>query len=299
VDVRQMRQVVAIADRRSFVKAAGDLGISQPTLSRSIARLEDELGLTLFDRSLAGVTPTPIGKVLADRARSIIDDAGRLLREVQLINGGELGQVRIGGGLQLAPVFLPRLSLALTQQFPKLSLRLIIEQRAVLLRDLYSGELDLILVAAGRDLVHRDLYRVELMRQQMVAVASPSHPLAGQTKISVRDFLGYPGVATTTADIFLHRDLLDLEENVSDTSSHIVTNEFHITRSLVVQGGLTAIGQQQIFDEDIRSGAMVILDVPSLSKPTRVLAVMMRSSSHSTLLGKVADLATDIGLSLS
>jgi hypothetical protein len=41
------------------------------------------------------------------------------------------------------------------------------------------------------------------------------------------------------------------------------------------------------------------LDVPSLSKPTRVLAVMMRSSSHSTLLGKVADLATDIGLSLS
>src|SRR5476651_112586 len=98
MDVRQLRQVVAISTHGSFVKAAADLGISQPTLSKSISRLEDALGLRLFDRSGSGAALTPVGQFVADHAGRIINDTARLEREIELVNAGQVGEVRLGFG---------------------------------------------------------------------------------------------------------------------------------------------------------------------------------------------------------
>lgn len=298
MDVRQMRQVVAIATHKSFVRAAAHLGISQPTLSRSIARLEDELGLILFDRSLAGVRPTPIGEIVAERSRRIIDDASRLKREAQLLNAGQIGQVRIGFGMQLGPVFVPRIAAAIAERYPDLRQRLIVQQRRMLLTELISGQLDLIIVAAGKDLAEFDLHSVEIMRQRMVAVAAPHHPLAGRKNVDGAEFAKFAGVAITTANIFLHRDLLSLELDAIDHSSHVVTNEFHVVRALVVSGNFTAIGQAQMFDEDIKSGNMVVLDINHLFRSSKILASTMQPGAHSTLLTSISAIAREVGLVL-
>jgi DNA-binding transcriptional LysR family regulator len=72
MDVRHMRQVLAIHRHGSFVKAADEIGVAQPTLSKSISRLEDELGLRLFDRTGSGAKVTPMGALLVARAETII-----------------------------------------------------------------------------------------------------------------------------------------------------------------------------------------------------------------------------------
>lgn len=293
-----MRQVVALAAHRSFVRAAADLGISQPTLSKSLARLEDELGLKLFDRSPAGVLPTPIGRIVTERARVIIDETARLKREAQLLSIGQVGQIRIGVGLALGPVFLPRLALALAQTYPNLRQRVIVEQRHRLLRELISGDLDLVFLAFAVDLAEYDLSTFEVMRHQMVAVAAPDHPLAGRAQISAEEFALHQGVANTTANVFLHRDLLGLDREIEDHSSHVVTDEFHVVRTLVSMGGATSMGPRHVFEEDICSGEMVVLDVPRLSAWSKTVAAMMGPSVHSSLITAVVEIAKTVGTTL-
>lgn len=294
-----MRQVVALAAHRSFVRAAAELGISQPTLSKSIARLEDELGLKLFDRSLAGVLPTPIGQIVSERARRIIDETSRLKRETQLLNAGEVGQIRIGVGLALGPVFLPRLAHALAEDYPKLRLRLIVEQRHRLMRELVSGDLDFVILAAAEDLAEYDLRVFDVMRQPMVAVAAPSHPLAKRGRLNNQEFAQHLGIANTTANFFLHRELLGLPPDCEDHSSHIVTNEFHVVRTLVAAGHATSMGPRHVFEEDIRANRMVVLDLPGLSARARTVAAMMSPSVQSSLITAMVATARAVGRTLN
>src|SRR6185312_15334785 len=93
-----MSQVVAIAQHGSFGKAAAELGISQPTLSKSIARLEDELRFKLFDRSGWRAQLTPLGAFVVERAERLVAQSQRFEREVDLFALGEFGEVRIGLG---------------------------------------------------------------------------------------------------------------------------------------------------------------------------------------------------------
>ena len=85
-----MRQVASIARLGSFGKAAQELGISQPTLSKSIARLEDELRFKLFDRTGWRAQLTPMGEFIVERANRVILEARRFERDIDLFGLGEL-----------------------------------------------------------------------------------------------------------------------------------------------------------------------------------------------------------------
>src|SRR4029079_1471047 len=96
MDIRSLRQVVAIRKYGSFAKAADALGVSQPNLSKSVARLEDELQLKLFDRTAKGSKLPPIGELIVERADAVIAETRDLARDAALLAGGETGIVRIG-----------------------------------------------------------------------------------------------------------------------------------------------------------------------------------------------------------
>ena len=75
LDIRDMRQILAITQYGSFAKAAEALGVAQPSLSKSIARLEDKLKVKLFDRSALGSALTPIGELIVERAARIVTES--------------------------------------------------------------------------------------------------------------------------------------------------------------------------------------------------------------------------------
>ncbi|MDH3946712.1 MAG: LysR family transcriptional regulator, partial [Chromatiales bacterium] len=97
-NLRKIEYALAVAENRSFSRAAEALKISQPTITRSIQSLEQEIGARIFDRSRAGVSITAAGQLLLDRGAALAASALELQRDLKLLKGVELGQISIGAG---------------------------------------------------------------------------------------------------------------------------------------------------------------------------------------------------------
>src|SRR5262249_26265364 len=124
MDIRHLRQILAIRDHGSFAKAAEALHMAQPALSKSMAKLEDELRLTIFTRTSSGSELTPMGEMIAERAERVMAATQNLARDAALVAGGDAGAVRLGVGTMLKDALLPRLLLKLVEEHPRLRLEI-------------------------------------------------------------------------------------------------------------------------------------------------------------------------------
>lgn len=294
-----MTQVVAIAQHGSFGKAAGELGISQPTLSKSIARLEDELGFKLFDRSGWRAQLTPLGVFVVDRAERLIAQSRRFEREIDLFALGEFGEVRIGLGPVLREEFMPQLAGEIIRRHPGLQPSLRSEGRIGLLQGLASGDYDLLFVADGADLAERSLLSFDVMRDPAIAVASPAHPLAGRGRISLSEFLQHPIAASARAAssppaIFPLPHL----SAPADFRPAVVANDIRTCIALAQQGFCTYVGSGHLLRAPIASGKLVRLDV-DFAYEFHTVAAMSAASAHSPLLKRIVAYAQAIGASLT
>ena len=151
MELAQMRQILAICEHGSFAKAAKALGLSQPSLSNSIARLEDQLKTRLFDRSPSGSELTPIGELIIERAAGIVAEADEIVRDAALAAQGGTGLVRIGVGASLAGEFLSRLLNTVADKHPDLRLHIEGGNWIGLLPALATREVDIVLCALPPD----------------------------------------------------------------------------------------------------------------------------------------------------
>jgi DNA-binding transcriptional LysR family regulator len=123
-ELQQLRQVVALAEHGSFVRAAAHLHISQPALSRSIQNLERQFGSQLFLRSSGGVVPTDLGRLYIERARDLLRMADELAGEAVRHAGLRTGRVDVGGGPYPAESFLGPAVARFVEQFPRVGVHL-------------------------------------------------------------------------------------------------------------------------------------------------------------------------------
>ena len=297
MDERHLRQVIAILRHGSLRRAAQALGVTQPTLSKSLARLEDELGVTLFDRSGSGARATPIGRYIADRAARMVEDSDRLQREVALLASGEAGEARIGFGPAMRPVFMPNFAEVVALKHPRLRLRLMSEGRPYLLAALLAGQLDIIVVADGDGLGDDDLVRTEVMRDPLVAVAGKSHPLARQGTVSLAEFARHASISQPPASRFGTAQLMGLSGDDAERANFYVINDFATILRLVNRGLATHVGFKTHLDPAIAAGQVVRLDL-EWSADVRIVAVMTRAATHSPLLRQIVVEAQTVGAGL-
>jgi DNA-binding transcriptional LysR family regulator len=142
VELQQLRQVIALAEHGSFVRAAAALHISQPALSRSIQNLERRFGSELFVRSSGGVVPTDRGRLYIERARDVLRMADELDRDAVTRGSLGAGRVAVGGGPYPAESLLGPAAVRFVEQYPKVSVHLHARDWDELLRELRSRELD-------------------------------------------------------------------------------------------------------------------------------------------------------------
>jgi len=290
MDVRHMRQVLAIHRRGSFVKAAEDVGVAQPTLSKSISRLEDELGIKLFDRTGSGAKVTPMGALLVGRAETIIAEAERLARDIELAAAGQIGEARIGVGPAMR-AFLPSFAEALAIRWPSLRLNLNVDMRDRLLADLKAGALDMVIVASAPELGD-DYVQTEIMREPVLAVAGPAHPLAGRDRITVEEFLRYPNAGAAEPSMLSAAGAQGGEGFRQD--SVVVCNDDTTLKLLASRGLVTLFANQHMVQPELDSGELVRLPL-EWRMTISFVAVMTRATSLSPIFREIVELARDVG----
>lgn len=186
----QLRYFLAAAERGSFTRAAEDLGISQPALSRSIQKLEEELGQPVFERKTRSIVLTEAGTLLQSRAQqilSIIEDT-----KSEITDDGESGRVRIGAIPTIAPYFLPQILKQFSEAFP--SANLIVQENTTdqLLKKCTQGEIDLAILALPVPVKYLEVE--ELFDEELLLVLPLGHPLVEKPNINLADIAPLPFV---------------------------------------------------------------------------------------------------------
>ncbi len=190
MDTDQLLHFRSVADLRNFTHAAERLGISQPTLSRSIQRLEEELGQPLFERKPRSVDLTDAGQLFQSRAEQIL-----LLLEdckAEICDDGQSGRIRIAAIPTIAPFFLPNLLRTFSDAFPKASLIVQEDTTDNLMKRCKQAELDVAIVALP--IPTRYVEVEELFEEELSLVLPRNHPLAAKKQIRVSDVEHYPFV---------------------------------------------------------------------------------------------------------
>ena len=147
LDLRLIRHAHSVAAHRSFNRAAAALGIAQPTLSRSIKQLEQQLGLPLFTRSAQGVEPTDFGLMFLKEANSVVAQVADLEQQVSLAKGLKTGNVAVGFGPYAAEALAPGCIRRYVGAHPTIGVRVQIDVPDALGRALRARTVDL---AGGR-----------------------------------------------------------------------------------------------------------------------------------------------------
>jgi LysR family hydrogen peroxide-inducible transcriptional activator len=177
----ELRYIVALARERHFARAAAACFVSQPTLSVAVKRLEDELGLALFERATGEVTATPIGEQIIAQAQRVLEQA-TVIHELARSGKDPLsGPLRLAAIHTIAPYLLPPLVRVLVRRAPRMPLILEEGYTHELLARLRHGDIDAAIVALpipDSGLIQRDLY------DEPFQVAMPAgHAWANQKRI--------------------------------------------------------------------------------------------------------------------
>ncbi len=192
MEMRHLEQIVAICRAGSFSGAAKELGIAQPTLSKSIGRLEARLGIQLFERSNASARPTIYGQFVADHAAALLQNVTTLGHELEQLARGEAGSLRIGAGPATRLHPLPKLIGKVARAFPRLQIVTRFARVNLMMRALRTGKLDVVFCNGELATEQDDLIRIRVLDDRYIAVARAGHAALQAQPLSATEFMRLP-----------------------------------------------------------------------------------------------------------
>ena len=179
----ELKYIVAVARERHFGKAADSCHVSQPTLSVAIKKLEDELELKLFERSVSDVSLTPFGEQVVAQAQRVLDEAAQIKEIAKRGKDPLSGSLGLGIIYTIAPYLLPALVRQVIDRTPQMPLSLMENFTHKLLEQLRQGDLDCAILAEPFD--STGLAVAPLYDEPYVVAVPSNHPLAKQSAVSI------------------------------------------------------------------------------------------------------------------
>jgi DNA-binding transcriptional LysR family regulator len=230
IKLRDLHILLVIAQRGSMAKAASELAMSQPAVSRAVSDIERALGLRLFDRSRNGIELTAYGHALVRRGASIFDELTQGLQELEFLSDPTVGTLRIGSTESIAAGLLPVVIDRFTRQHP--GIRINVAQTVISdlrYRELREHNIDLLLGWTPTPFDEKDLAVEPLLNDPRVVVAGRRSKWARASKLVLADLANerwvlpppdtFPG--TAVADMFRDGEIQAPSAPITTLSLHL------------------------------------------------------------------------------
>ncbi len=183
MNLRDLEYALAVAEHGHFSRAAESCAVSQPTLSGQLRKLEDELGVEIFERDGRTIRVTRTGREILGYARAAVEAVADIERAALAARDPLVGTLRIGVIPTLGPYLLPHLLATARERIPKLPLAIVEEPTALLVAGVQRGELDAAIVATTH--AAEGLHEIPIFDEPLWLVVRHGHPFAGRDTVSI------------------------------------------------------------------------------------------------------------------
>ena len=188
MELTQLEFFVSVIEEGSFSKAADRVFRTQPAVSIAVRRLEEEIGAPLLDRAQKTPTLTEAGRIVYDYAQRIIALRDQALGTVGELRALERGRVRIGANESTSLYLLPEIILAFRERHPKVKVEIFRHISERLPREVLDRNVDFALMASEPS--DRDIEAFPVLKDELVLIMSPKHPLARRDSVAVKELGG-------------------------------------------------------------------------------------------------------------
>ena len=281
MNLRDLKYIVAVAETKSFVKAAEQCFVSQPTLSMQIKKLENSLNIKIFERNNKHVLVTEIGKQVIETAKRILQDAEHISILAKHEQDPFAGDFTLGAFPTIAPYILPKLIPLIKKKLPNLRLILVEEKTDILLHKLKTGLIDAALLAGP---IHDEsLIAEKLFDDEFKLAVATNHPLAEQTIINPDELTNQPLLLLDEGHCLRDQALQFCQLSGIDEEQNVRATSLETLRQMVIAGtGITFMPTiaVQNNDDNIR---YIPFEEP---KPKRTIYLVSRQTNPRTELIK-------------
>lgn len=278
IEIRLLQHALAVARHGNFARAATELRLTQPSLSRSVASLERALGVSLFDRTHKGVAPTAFGRILMERAGLVLDREADLRREIQLLAGLEAGTLDVAAGPYPGESSVAQAIARVASEHPGLRISLEVMAPEQVHEAVLSGKVDVGVAATAGVPRNLRLQAQPLPPRQIFWGARPGHPLARVRQITLERLFEYPVVTTRPTG-----------KGRRGQKPPVMVNSVSVARAIARESDGIAPATFQLLKPDLDAGNLILLDVKPARLRTTHAILTLKDRSLSPAARKFVD----------
>lgn len=279
MDLQKLRVFVAVAKEGNVTRAARQLSLSQPGLSKQLSELEDNLSTVLFDRLPRGVRLTAAGEILLRHAERIFAAEGAAEAELAELLGLRSGRLSIGASTTIGSYLIPSVFGAFHRAHPEVRLELQIANTSVIEAMVADGRLDLGLTEG---VVPGEQFAMEVVYyDEMVAIAAKGHPLLEKKRVSAADLVRAPFICRERGSG--SRDVIEaaLAERGLSIDPVMALGSTEAIKNAVAAGLGVAMLSRLTVELELTMGRLELIDVRDLSIRRALHLVRLRGKHES------------------
>jgi DNA-binding transcriptional LysR family regulator len=280
--LRDLHILLAVAQCGSMAKAAAQLSMSQPAVSKAIADMEHTLRVRLFERSPQGVEPTRYGEALIRRSNAVFNELGQGIKEIEFLADPTVGELRIGATDPFAASVVAPIMNRVSQQHPRVSFHVVTGDLTTLLGEITARNVELAMSRWSDTVGLDDMTTEVLFDDAYVVVAGVQNPWVKRRKIQLSDLLDEPWVMPPY-DTFQGRQNAAAfrASGVEPPRQTVATLSLNLRNTLLATGRfLTILPSFTLHFSDRNSPFRALaLDLPKTRRPVGIIRLKNRSLS--------------------
>jgi DNA-binding transcriptional LysR family regulator len=273
MDVRHLRNMLAIIEEGSLGKAAQRLNMSQPALTKSIQRLEKHLGVRLFERDIRGMKPTFYAESLTGYAKATCIGMAEAESQIAALRSGTEGVITVAAPPLIATELLPEILVRLSQKRPRLQVRVVAQNRN-LFTDLLDGKFSLVVAMLYNEMPKQGLAKEWLFDDRLVLAMRPDHPLAKRRKIKPADLIDQKWVFADPDTWSQRRLQLYFEQNgLALPRPRVESRDPAVVKSIIMVSDHIGVIARLGIEREIAKGLLkgIEIDSPLMLRPMGIV----------------------------